>query len=281
VGSEKALRALEEAVTGAYAAAGLSRAPAAGACLGLAGAARTGDQAVIREWAGRFNLARHVEVTSDAVILLAAGTPEGWGLGVVAGTGSIAYGRTADGRTARAGGWGYLLGDEGSGYALVLAGLRAVTRAADGCGPLTRLTGDFLCKLGLSQPQDLIPALYRGDWDRAALAALAPLVLQAAEAQDAVAETIVGQSARDLALTATVVVYKLGLHPGAVPLALAGGVLMASASYRQRLLAALEDSGVCPAPVTLVEEPAVGAVRLAMANRIAVGTSGEAGGPGR
>ena len=85
-------------------------------------------------------LARHVEVTNDAAILLAAGTPDGWGVALVSGTGSIAFGRAPDGRTARGGGWGYLLGDEGSAYALVLAGLQAVARAADGRGEPTCLT---------------------------------------------------------------------------------------------------------------------------------------------
>src|SRR5207244_11602264 len=104
----------------------LPRVPVAAACLGLAGAARPEDQKVIQDWARAVSLAQAVEVTTDAAILLAAGTPEGWGLALVAGTGSIAYGRTADGRTARAGGWGYLMGDEGSAYAMVLAGLQAV-----------------------------------------------------------------------------------------------------------------------------------------------------------
>ena len=116
------------------------------------------------------HLAHKIEVTTDAAILLAAGTPEGWGLALVAGTGSIAYGRMADGRRARAGGWGHLLGDEGSAYALVLAGLRAVARAADGRGPATVLTERFLAEMSLSRPQELVPAIYRGGADRAALA---------------------------------------------------------------------------------------------------------------
>jgi N-acetylmuramic acid 6-phosphate etherase len=149
VGTEQALEALDEAVSAAFLAAGVPRGPVAGACLGLAGADRPDDQAVLHEWADRVRLAGRVEVTSDAAILLAAGTPDGSGLVLIAGTGSIAFGRTADGRRARAGGWGYLLGDEGSAYALVMSGLQAVARAADGRGPATALTERFLKRFGL------------------------------------------------------------------------------------------------------------------------------------
>src|SRR5205085_2564078 len=173
-GAGRALAALDEAVRAAFAAAGRTRGPVASACLGLAGADRPEDQAVIREWAERVRLAGQVEVTSDAAILLAAGTPEGWGLVLIAGTGSIAFGRAADGRRARAGGWGHLLGDEGSAYALVMAALQAVARAADGRGPATGLTERLLARLGVSQPQGLITAVYRSGRDRADLVVLAP-----------------------------------------------------------------------------------------------------------
>jgi N-acetylglucosamine kinase-like BadF-type ATPase len=262
-----ALRALDDAVSAAFAAAGRSRGPVAAACLGLAGAGRPDDQQAIHEWARQVHLGIRVVVTSDAEILLAAGTPDGWGLAVVAGTGSIAYGRTADGRTARAGGWGYLLGDEGSGYALVLAGLQAVARAADGRGPATALTEAFLTRLGLARPQELVATIYRGGWDRPALAALAPLVLDAARANDAVAGQLVRQAAEELAETAAVVARQLGLEQQPLPVGLAGGVLLASDAYRQRVLAGLAARGIRADPVQLVPEPAAGAVRLAMTSQ--------------
>src|SRR5262249_42000963 len=160
-----------------------------------------------------------------AELLLAAGTPEGCGVALVAGTGSIAYGQAPDGRSARAGGWGYLFGDEGSAYALVLAGLRTVACAADGRGPPTALTERFLSKLGLGGPQQLVPIFYRGSWERASLAALASLVFEAADAGDAVAAALLEQGARDLAAAAAAVVRQLGLEMHAVPMAFAGGVL--------------------------------------------------------
>jgi N-acetylmuramic acid 6-phosphate etherase len=261
VGSARALGALQGAIAGAFAAAKVSPMPVTAACLGLAGAGRAEDQQVIQEWARAVRLAENIEVTTDAAILLAAGTPEGWGLALVAGTGSIAYGRKADGQTARAGGWGHLLGDEGSAYALVVAGLRAVARAADGRGIATTLTERFLAQLGLSRPQELVPAIYRGSLDRVALASWARLVLDAADDGDAVAIQIVDEAARELAHAAVAVAQMLNFDRTTIPLALSGGVLLASAGYRKRVLEALESLGVRADPITVVQEPAEGALR--------------------
>jgi N-acetylmuramic acid 6-phosphate etherase len=264
VGSAAAFAALDAAVNAAFAAAGKVRTRVASACLGLAGAGRAAEQQQILDWARQADLAENIEVTTDAEILLAAGTPAGWGLALVAGTGSIAYGRSAQGSTARAGGWGYLLGDEGSGYALVVAALQAIARAADERGQPTALTERLLARLGLRQPQELASAIYRGTWDRTKLAGLAPLVLETAEAGDAVAESVVAEAARELARAGAAVAAKLGMRDQSIPLALAGGVLLGSAGYRKRVLEALASSGVRPGPVTLVHEPAEGAVRRAM-----------------
>jgi N-acetylmuramic acid 6-phosphate etherase len=273
VGAERSQQALDEAVGKAFVAAGLPRAAVAAACLGLAGAGRPEDQAPIRDWAARVRLAGAVEVTADAPLLLGAGTPQGWGLALVAGTGSMAFARAPDGRTARAGGWGHLLGDEGSGYALAVAGMRAVAQAADGRGAPTVLSERLLAPLGLRRPQELIAAVYAGGLDRTALAALAPAVLGAAEEGDAAAATIVRDAAEQLAATGVAAVRALGLEPSAVPAALAGGVLLASPGYRKRVLDHLAGLGYRAEPVALVHEPAEGAVRLALALLPAPGNS--------
>ena len=265
VGTERALQALEEAVNRAFAAAKLEKMQTGAACLGLAGADRATEKVILLDWAHRTRLAKQVEVTNDAALLLAAGTPEGWGVALVAGTGSIAFGRDSTGKIARAGGWGYLLGDEGGGYALTSAGLQAVARAADGRGPETLLTAAFLEKLGLKQPSELIQAIYQGGRDRASLAALAPVVLAAADADDSVARELVDSAAAQLSRMVEAVVSALGLKRAAVPLALAGGVLLANSSYRQSTLSLISAHGIQADPVTLVEEPAAGAVRLARA----------------
>jgi N-acetylmuramic acid 6-phosphate etherase len=263
VGDERACRAVDEAVEKAFRAAGVSRRPVQAACLGLAGAGRPEEQERIRSWALRIGLAASIEVTADATLLLAAGTPQGWGVAVIAGTGSMALGRAPDGRTARAGGWGYLLGDEGSGYALALAALRAVARMADQRGPKTHLADRFMSHLGLKQPQELIGAIYGGGLTRTALAALAPMVFEAADIGDEIAGAIIHKGADQLAVAVAAVARQLKLA-SPFPLALAGGLLLASESYRARLLQALGASEIELEPVTLVPEPAEGAVRRAL-----------------
>jgi N-acetylglucosamine kinase-like BadF-type ATPase len=260
---DAALQALEEAVAGAFADAGMPVGSVAAAALGLAGVDHPDSAAVIRAWAKRLGLAERVSVENDSVLLLAAGTPEGWGLAVVAGTGSIAFARNPDGRVERAGGWGYLFGDEGSAYGLAIAGLRAVARAADGCAPATTLTSGLLSQMGLKEPLEMIDAVYRGSWDRARLATLAPLVCQAAEAGDAVAAEIVAQQARLLAQTAVAAARKAELPMQGMPLALTGGPILNGQYYREHFLSALRALALEPEPVALVDDPVEGAIRIA------------------
>src|SRR5439155_1183473 len=127
----------------------------------------------------------------------------------------------------------------------------------------TSLMQRFLARLGLGQPQELVPAIYQGSRDRTELASWAPLVLEAAEAGDAVALRIVDNGAGELAHAAAAVARTLGFQQRAVPVALSGGVLLASTAYRERVLAALGSLGIRADPVTVVREPAEGALRLA------------------
>jgi N-acetylglucosamine kinase-like BadF-type ATPase len=174
----------------------------------------------------------------------------------------MAFARAPDGRTARSGGWGPLLGDEGSGYAIAIAGLRAAARSADGRAQPTLLTDRLLAKRGLTRPEELIGEVYRGG-DRAALAALGPVVLDAADAGDPVAEEIVREAVCELASAAAAAARQLNLG-GAFPVALAGGLFAASSEYRKRFRSALTARGLSIGSFELVDEPAKGAVRLAL-----------------
>ena len=265
VGVEAAIRELDLAVARAFVSAKLARAPVASACLGLAGVDRDEGLDVILGWADAARLATRVSVSNDARLLFAAGTPDGWGLAVIAGTGSIAFTLDPHGQDGRAGGWGYLLGDEGSAFRMGLEGLRAACRTADGIAPTTRLLGDYLLALGSDEPRDFIPAIYRGLWDKAAVAALAPIVLSAAESGDPTASAIVECETRELARTADAAVRKAGFNPQQVPVALAGGLLLKSDLFREQFLAHLENCGVVPSSIAQVDDPARGAIVLARA----------------
>lgn len=262
MGEEATRTALDAVVAAALADAGVSGEPQA-LCLGMAGAGRSADRAVIERWAkARFPDAI-VRVVHDGQLVLAAGTPAGWGIAVLCGTGSLVYGVDSSGAEARAGGWGYLLGDEGSGYALGRAALRAIARAADGRGPSTSLTDAVLVHWSLDAPAALIAHVYRPPLSRAAIAELAPLVVAEAEAGDAVAGALVQEAGRSLAVAVWAVAARLAF-PVPIPCALAGSVIVRARSIRRALLNAVS-SRLSLAPVASVEEPARGALRLALA----------------
>ncbi len=263
VGQSRALQSLREAIDQAFSAAGISRGEVAAVCLGLAGADRPADRAMLSAWAADCQIARKVRIENDASLVLAAGTPLGWGVAVIAGTGSIALARNAAGQVARAGGWGYLFGDEGSGYAIALAGLRAVVRAADRRGPPTAMTPQFLARLNVENENSLVHAVYGAGLDRPAIAALADIVTEAAVCDDRVAKSILDQAARELADAAIAAVRAIEFPSTRIPLATAGSLLLASQPLRVKLTNRLQEQGIHPEPIGLVNEPAIGAIRMA------------------
>ncbi len=262
VGIERAQAALDDAIARAVASAGLTAPTFHAACVGMAGVDRPEDRALLQAWADRRLPRVPLAIVNDAQLVLAAGTPAGWGAALICGTGSIAYGRDAAGHQARAGGWGHVLGDEGSGYAVGLAALRAIMRAFDGRAPATALTQAVLGRWGLTAPPDLVGRAYRQTLTPADLAALAPLVEAAAVAGDAVAGAILADAGRELALAAAAVIRALNLPPP-VPCALAGGLIVKGKALRQHFLAAAQAASLELDPVTPVVEPAQGALRLA------------------
>jgi N-acetylglucosamine kinase-like BadF-type ATPase len=145
-------------------------------CLGIAGVDRPDDSAVIRGIMKRIGYKARIVVVNDALVALEAGAPGKPGVVVISGTGSISYGRDANGKAARSGGWGYVLGDEGSGYWIGRAALRAVLREADRRGPATILSGLLLEHFGVTEAQGLIHHVYNTNLKPSAIGALAPCV---------------------------------------------------------------------------------------------------------
>lgn len=263
-GMETACASLDQALHGAFADAGLPPQPdrVKMACFGLAGVDRPEDQALLRAWAARQWSGMPVLFVNDAMLVLAAGCEAGWGVAVISGTGSIIYGRSPSGQTARAGGWGYLLGDEGSGYQIGLSALRYVTRAADGRSPQTLLTDLILDAWSLNAVEGLIKRVYREGATKKEIAALAAQVEYAALQGDGVAQEILTQAGEELMLGVKVVAARLDL-PGEVPCSLAGGVLAHSKLVVQAFLSHASKLGLHFASVNIVEQPVLGAVRLA------------------
>jgi N-acetylglucosamine kinase-like BadF-type ATPase len=204
-------------------------------------------------------------VVNDALIALEAGAPGGDGIVLIAGTGSIAYGRDTRGRAARSGGWGYVLGDEGSGYWLGRQALRSVMRASDGRGRATALTPLVLEHYGISRSEELVQQIYGdgGGADPTAIAALSTLVQRAAADGDIVALLLIETSAMDLTSLAASVAHRLDLEQCAI--VLAGGVLRAVPLLQTALTSQLRHAMPDATTQALDVEPATGAVRLAAA----------------
>lgn len=144
-----------------------------------------------------------------------------------------------------------------------LLGLRAACRAADRIGPTTQMLATLLALLGTNDPRDFIHAVYRGSWDKAAIAALAPTVMELAQRGDETALAIFESESFELARTAAGAVILGGLPTEHVPVALTGGLVLRNDWFRDRFLANLKKCGVTPGPIGLVDDPAVGAVVLA------------------
>lgn len=234
-------------------------------CLGIAGVDRESDAAAVRGIMRRIGFKARTLVVNDALIALVAGAGEQPSVVIVAGTGSIAYGRDATARAARSGGWGYVLGDEGGGFWIGRAALNAVVRQYDGRGPRTRLTEMVLAAMHLDTPTDLIHAVYGGGLHRYAIAGIASVVQEAADAGDAVAADIVSRAGMELAAAATSVITRLEMRGELFPTLLAGGVFRGVPALVPQVESRLAE--VAPrSEVRLLDvEPAIGAVRLALA----------------
>jgi glucosamine kinase len=239
-------------------------APAA-ICLGIAGVDRDDEAATVRALMRRICHNARVLVVNDALIALVAGARDAPGIVVIAGTGSIVYGRNAAGEAARAGGWGHMVGDEGSGYWIGREAVAAVMRGADGRGPATRLADEILAHFRVADASRLPRIVYEREVPRVNVAALGPIIQRVAAAGDAVATRILERAAEDLVLAAQSVAARLEMRGDAFTFHLAGGVFQVvpwlSAELPRRLLEVAPRARV----QLLTDEPALGAVWLALA----------------
>jgi len=207
--------------------------------------------------AGRFPGAR-IHVDHDTRIILAAG---GLTVGTVliSGTGSAAWAKASDGREARAGGWGYLLGDEGSGYAVARSAVRNALEESDQGRPAGQLTARLLAQTGAAEPADLLDLFY-GRPERRYWAGLAGTVFALA-GTDSASTAIADDAAQHLAALALTVNRRLGIAEGS-PVLLAGGMLVNQPMLAARVRELLAAAGLADVRV-LGRAPAWGAVQLA------------------
>ena len=216
-----------------------------------------------REILGELLSTDQLEVVSDAQIALWGATGGEPGIVVIAGTGSIALGQNANGKTARAGGWGYVFGDECGAFGIVRQALRAALRQEEGWGPETLLHELLLTACAATTANELMHRFYTGEYPRDKIAALAPLVGKAASEGDEPARQILDKAAHHLAGLASAVREQLFQGDGAVTVATVGGVFQNSsvAGEFARILTSRAGSGRQSARIIEPKfEPVVGAL---------------------
>jgi N-acetylglucosamine kinase-like BadF-type ATPase len=254
-GAAKLKRALTDAVSLACSNAGIEFAGARfeAACFGMSGGPED-KAAVIAEVLQAGTLVN----TDDAVIALSGATAGQPGIITIAGTGSIAFGRNGAGRSARAGGWGYVFGDEGGGFDIARQALRAALRSEERWGPPTALHSVLLEATGSRSANEALHRFYTDEWPRSRVATLAQLVDGAATQGDAVARDLLLAAAQQLAMLAASVRRQLFEPGAAVIVAYIGGVFRGELlSERFRMLVEMEEGNRCAPPVY---GPAAGAL---------------------
>lgn len=164
------------------------------ACLGFSG----GPEDKERYSRELIRSARY-KITHDAEIALSGATAGEPGIIIIAGTGSMAFGRAAEGRTARAGGWGHIFGDEGGAFDITRRALRAALQYEEGWGPPTILRDLLLKETGAANANEMLHLFYTPEYPRQRVASLCPLVTRAAEEGDGVSLGIFDTASAELA----------------------------------------------------------------------------------
>jgi len=232
---ERLWNALNDSIRKAFEQAHLPVQRVSGAGLGISGSAQWAEK-MVQQICG----ADTITAVGDGMSALAGATVCRPGVIIIAGTGAVAFGINPEGRTMSSSGWGYIMGDEGSGHWIALKALSAATKAQDGRAPQTILTGMIPAHFGLPSLRALHSKIYAVEIDRPELAGIAGVVGQAASQGDVVACRILREAAQELALSAAVVIKGLGLAGTHPEVACIGGVFKAGSPILEPLQAALQ-----------------------------------------
>lgn len=259
VGLASAQRELARAYRMALREARLRKVPLDGVCAGLSG----GDSAPIHQhmlaWLRKSIPARAHLLTTDAAITLAAALGESEGIIVIAGTGSIAFGRDSRGRVLRVGGWGNLFDDGGSGFDIGRKAVTSALRALDGRGKPTKLTNSICRELQLGKISEIVAKPLTPQH----IAALFPAVQQAARAGDRVARGLLREASRDLADLAVALVAQFGWQHSPVRIICSGGIFQSSPMIRREFAQLVRESTPKARISPLRRQPVEGALFLA------------------
>lgn len=260
-GYDAAFNSLREASAGAIASAKIRPREVTSVCAGLAGAGRRAVVRRVMVFLSQEFPSAVTQVTTDFEVALEAGVGTSPGVVLIAGTGSAAYGRNAAGETARAGGYGPLLGDEGSAFEIGRRAVAAVARSRDMDAPVTVMAEMISAALDCPDWDDLMLRILKSPDE--VFPKLFSVVADAANAEDSAAKEIMFASAIGLGNLAMVVIRRLGMKSQQFPLVKCGGVF-GRCGMLDSLLDSVLTSGAMRAKISRLEiSPAVGAARMA------------------
>lgn len=194
-----------------------------GICIGTAGISNPAVKEFVEKSAAAFTFSNNIKVMGDHETALAGAVGSGTGIIVIAGTGSICFGIDIEGNSYRSGGYGHLIDDVGSGYAIARDILISIIRAHDKRGPETVLTQQVFETLEIETIEELIEYIYDSRRSKKEIAALSALLTQAVKSGDEAAMKIVRKSAKDLVELASPVIEQVGRGS---TLTIGGGILL-------------------------------------------------------
>ena len=226
------------------------------ACFGLAGVGRAEDHQKIYRLCERIGIPRQFILTHDAEIALTAGIRSGIGVLAISGTGSMVYGQNSEGKSVRVGGWGHLLGDEGSGYDIGHRGLKAITQMSDGRRQPTTLRKFILAQISLDRVDQLVRWVSMAS--KSQISALAISVFESAETGDKVAQAIIEQAGKALVIAIRTAIRRLELSTNS-EVFLSGGVFQNQPSFVRFLQEQFPEKTI----QLIRQEPVCGAIRIA------------------
>lgn len=258
-----ALEQISKAIELARDGANCDSGPFASACLAVAGSGAPALREEILEWAKGKAIAHRVHVCTDAYAVLDLVCPSAPGVILIAGTGSISYGRDMNGRTIRSGGWGWVTSNCSDAVGIGLQALKVVGRAIDGLGEPTSLVDALIEAKKSPNIGDVLRKYCSTSVDTKEIAEIARIVDRAANSGDEASTRILESAADELFALAMSVHKRLGTRERA-PIGLAGGVLTNSRTVGERLIRRLEESGAFQLPPLFVREPVIGSVDIAL-----------------
>ncbi|MEH2135609.1 N-acetylglucosamine kinase [Nostoc sp.] len=275
IGREATFQSIQSAIQNAFEAAIITNTDKIDAiCLGLAGVGRAADIELVKDLVKELQNSKlpivwalqpaNIVICNDALIALVGGIGQPVGIVVAVGTGSIVFGQNHQGYTKRVGGWGYILGDEGSAYKIAIAGMNAALKSYDGREILTSLIEAFQQHLDLESIEDLIEVVYRREWGVKQIAALAPIVDLAAASGDEVANNIIDDAVKELVKATSTVIDAIFSSDSALEVVTIGSVWRGRCKIHDRFTASICKKFPEVKVIFPRYEPAYGAALLAL-----------------